>query len=42
VTCTVKTAYYCDVPIGKFLICGGGSMQIEEHMSLPMQGARYR
>jgi hypothetical protein len=42
VTCTVKATYHCDVPLGKFLVCGGGTMDLTERMSLPLQGARYR
>jgi Flp pilus assembly protein TadG len=42
VTCTVRTTYHCDVPLGKLLVCGGGTMDLSEHMSLPFQGARYR
>ena len=42
VTCTVRTTYHCDVPLGKLLVCGGNTMLIEEKSSLPHQGARYR
>src|SRR5262249_28860646 len=42
VTCTVRATYHCDVPLGKYLVCGGGTMDLTERMSLPLQGARYR
>jgi hypothetical protein len=42
VTCTVEVTYNCDVPLGKYIVCGGRTMQLKALMSLPHQGARYK
>ncbi len=41
VTCTVTAAYMCNVPMGKWWVCGGPVKIVSERMSLPNQGARY-
>jgi Flp pilus assembly protein TadG len=42
VTCTVTATYVCDVPMGKWWVCGGSSKMVSDTMSLPNQGARYQ
>ncbi len=41
VTCTVTATYICNVPMGKWWVCGGPVKVVSERMSLPNQGARY-
>lgn len=42
VTCTVTATYVCDVPMGKWWVCGGSAKIVSDTMSLPNQGARYQ
>jgi Flp pilus assembly protein TadG len=42
VTAEVSGTYKCDVPLGKLIVCGGGSHSMKPvRVSLPLQGADY-
>lgn len=43
VTVKVKATFKCDVPMAKYMVCGGGaSIDWEETANYPHQGARYK
>ncbi len=42
ITCTVEVTYNCDVPLGKYIVCGGKQTKLKALMSLPHQGARFK
>jgi Flp pilus assembly protein TadG len=43
VNVTVTATYTCDVPLGKTIVCSGGSLQLKPvTATLPLQGADYK